>query len=78
VHNTAATQLDSKGSFSFGEMLIGPVMIAVTSDKEPVFTVIVKSTGAAWCRAKLTMAIGVHRCLQILHLTYLHLYRIHQ
>ena len=73
MHDTAATQAELKGSFSFGEMLIGPVMFAVTSDNEPVFTVIVKSTGAAWNRAKLTIAIGVHLCLQILHLTYLHL-----
>ena len=77
MHDTAATQVELKGSFSFDEMLIGSVMFAVTSDKEPVFTVIVKSMGAAWRRAKLTMAIGVHLCLQILHLTYLHLYRIY-
>ncbi len=73
MHDTTATQVELKGSLRFGEMLIGPVMFAVTSDKEPVFSVIVKSTGAAWSRAKLTMTIGVHRCLQILHLTYLHL-----
>lgn len=78
MHDTAATQVELKGSLSLGEMLIGPVMFVVTGDKEPVFTVIIKSTGATWCRTKLTMAIGVHLSLQILHLTYLHLYRIHQ
>lgn len=62
AHDTAASQVEFEGRLGFCEMLIGPMMFAITGDKKPVFTGVVKPAGTAWNRTKLTLAVGVHLC----------------
>ena len=75
MYNAATTQVEFKVGLSLLEMLIGPVMFAVTCNEKPVFSILVKSTAAVWDCAKLAtaVAVGVHLCFQIPHLTCLHL-----
>lgn len=80
MHNATTTQVEFKVGLSFLEIFIGTVMSAVACYEKPAFSIVVKAAAAGRDRTNLTttVKVGVHLFFQVLHLTCLHLYRIHQ